>query len=324
MLREVSVEIIRKCCNNCVHCSSESNKNCDEIMPFEKFKEIVEDAARLGAKTICLSGGEPFLHNRIPEMISFTRDAGLACFIYTSGVVCDSLGKMNAISKEVFSVISKEGVKIIFNIEAAHEDTYDAIMGTRGCFDVMLTSIRNAVSLGIVAEAHFVPMKLNSNEIEAVIELCRSLGITKVSFLRLVPHGRAKKHIKEIMLSDTDLEELKRKLVMLQEKTGSSIRIGVPLSLDMTCHKCEAAAGKLNIRYDGNVFPCEVFKNTPLTNSLGSLSPNNVYETSLYAIYQKSEYLRCVRNLSHGFSGVVNETCLGQYLIRQEGENNNE
>ena len=65
MLKEISIEIIRKCPNCCLHCSSESHAQCGEIMPYSKFKEVVSDAAKLGAKTICLSGGEPFLHDNI-------------------------------------------------------------------------------------------------------------------------------------------------------------------------------------------------------------------------------------------------------------------
>lgn len=323
MLREVSIEIIRRCPNNCVHCSSESGKHCVEELPFEKFKEVVTDAARLGAETICLSGGEPFLHERIAEMVKFIHSKGLACFIYTSGIVFDSLGQVSSLPENTLSAISGDVTKIIFNIEAGSEDTYDKIMGTKHCFNVMQDSVRNAVGLFILTEAHFVPMKHNINEINDVIALCSSLGISKVSFLRLVPHGRAEKHLDEIMLSAEDLAFLKIKLDQLQKKNKNAIRIGVPLSTDVSCHKCEAASGKLNIRYDGKVFPCEVFKNCPMTKKLGSLLPSSIYEDSLFNIYQNSKYLQRVRELSRDFYGSSNETCVGQRLIELERSDNN-
>lgn len=318
MLREVSIEIIRKCQNHCVHCSSESDKNCLEKLPLQKFKEVVFDAARLGAETICLSGGEPFLHKDIYEMIKFIHDLGLSCFIYTSGIMSDSAGNNISISKDFLSCIAKEKTKLIFNIEAASEETYNRIMGTRQCFGVMQESIQNAVSLGFLTEAHFVPMKLNIQEIDAVIELCNFLKISKVSFLRLVPHGRAEKHLAEIMLSATELNSLKEKLDYLQMNNSDSIRIGVPLSSNTLCHKCEAAEGKLNIRYDGKVFPCEVFKNCSFKNSLGCLKPQSIYEHTLFDIYHNSDFLRQVRVFSHSFNNTSNETCLGQHLIEIE------
>lgn len=321
MLREVSIEIIRKCQNHCLHCSSESDKSCPERLPLSKFKEVVFDAAKLGAETICLSGGEPFLHSDVHEMINYIHALGLMCFIYTSGIVCDSTGNNIAISKDFLSCIAKDNTKLIFNIEAATEETYNRIMGTARCFSIMQESVQNAVSLGFLIEAHFVPMKLNINEIDAVIKLCKYLKISKVSFLRLVPHGRAEKHLSDIMLSVDQTVQLKEKLKKLQEQYKDAIRIGVPLSSTLLCHKCEAADGKLNIRYDGKVFPCEVFKNCPLTKSLGQLRPNSIYEDTLLDIYQESAYLQFIRNLSTRFYRSTEETCLGQHLLEIERSN---
>lgn len=71
MLKEVSVEITRKCPNNCLHCSSSADSKCVEMMPYTTFTEVVTDAKMLGASTICLSGGEPFLHEDIAKMAEF-------------------------------------------------------------------------------------------------------------------------------------------------------------------------------------------------------------------------------------------------------------
>lgn len=64
------------------------------------------------------------------------------------------------------------------------------------------------------------------------------------------------------MLSDTDLKEVEKILLKIREENIHSIRIGVPLLGETQESHCEAANGKLNIRYDGKVFPCEVFKNS--------------------------------------------------------------
>jgi len=86
MLKEVSIEIIRRCPNNYVHCSSLSNKDCLEIIDYDRFVRVVRDAAKLGAMTICLSGGEPFLHSRISDMIGFVSSLGLQTL--SSGLSC--------------------------------------------------------------------------------------------------------------------------------------------------------------------------------------------------------------------------------------------
>lgn len=316
MLKEVSIEIIRKCPNNCVHCSSMSDEYCTEIFEYQKFIQVIDDAAKLGAKTICLSGGEPFLHPDIINMISYASKIGLDCYVYTSGIVFDGSMNRASLTQDFLRLIVGTVSKLIFNIEAATADTYDRIMGTTGCFELMKQSVLNANSLSIATEAHFVPMKLNIDEIESVITLCKNLGITKISFLRLVPHGRAVINEESIVLSDDELLDLKNMLESLKNNAGIDIRIGVPLSKDYSCHKCEAADGKLNIKYDGHVFPCEVFKNDRMAMQSNGLDTESIYNMSLMDIYNKSSFLHYVRKLSHKFSCERHcETCIGQYLI---------
>lgn len=322
MLKEVSIEIIRKCPNCCMHCSSMSHKQCKEIMPYNKFIEVISDASRLGTKTICLSGGEPFLHPDIVDMVKSVSNYGMDCYVYTSGIVMDAFSQSISLSTDMLKQISRYITKLIFNIEAGTESTYDRIMGTHHCFEIMQQSAIHAAEAGICTEAHFVPMALNVDEIDSVISLCEKLQISKLSFLRLVLHGRAKQNRNVLALTDEKIKALKNHLYDLQAKSNISIRIGVPLSLNTSCHKCEAANGKLNIKYDGEVYPCEVFKNYSMEKSLGDLKPDNIYQCSLAKIFESSQYLQFVRTLSSKFSDTNGcETCIGQHLIEKE-ENN--
>jgi radical SAM protein with 4Fe4S-binding SPASM domain len=318
MLKEVSIEILRKCPNRCIHCSSMSGESCDEIISYEKFISVVDNAVKLGAEIICLSGGEPFLHPDITAMISYINQKRLNCYVYTSGIVFDNA--MNRVSFNEDSIRPIAGIvgKLIFNLEASTEETYNAIMGTKGCFELLQKSILLAANFSIVTEVHFVPMKLNIDEIEPVIILCKKLGISKISFLRLVLHGHALKNKEKIELSGIEIQNLKKELNLLKEYYADiDIRTGVPLS-DKACHNCEAANGKLNIKYDGNVFPCEVFKNDQAGMILNGYSPQNINNDSLTHIYNHSPYLDFVREQALKFSRSEDcETCVGQYMIRK-------
>lgn len=327
MLKEISIEITRKCTNNCVHCSSMSTEKCTEMLDFTKFKEIVSDAKKLGAKTICFSGGEPFLHKDIVEMIRYVSSLKMQSYIYTSGIVFDDNNERTSLSREILSSISPYVTKIIFNIEAANEKTYDLVMGTKGCFQYLLTSISEAKKCSILLEAHFVPMKVNINEIYDVVNLCEKKSISKLSFLRLVTHGRAKLNISHIELSNDEYNMIKNNLVLLKKHSKIDIRIGLPLELEKSCIKCEAACGKLNINYNGIVFPCEVFKNDETGIIEKDLYPMSIYKKSLLEIYMNSDYLDLIRKKAMYFEngcGSLSETCLGQYLIHKKrfGEQN--
>jgi len=298
-----------------------SDENCKEIFDYDRFAAVVQDAAELGAMTVCLSGGEPFLHSQLSNMVGFVESLGLQTYVYTSGIVFDENSQRTSISKRVLKEISSKVTKLIFNIEAATSKKYDEIMGTTACFEKMKQSIIDAHSFAITTEAHFVPMKLNLDEVGAVVDLCRELKVSRLSFLRLVLHGRARENETRIALMDDDLEEIKTMLESLKEQSEVDIRIGVPLSTGNSCHKCEAANGKINIKYDGKVFPCEVFKNDRITSNLQGALPESIHDRSLRDIYQKSPYLTLIRSLSQEFVRSSHyETCIGQYLIKKEGE----
>lgn len=325
MLKEISIEIIRRCPNNCLHCSSNSGRDCEDIIHINKFMNVVNDAMELGLQTVCFSGGEPFLHPDILNMIDYVHKKGLHSYIYTSGIIVDDNGNRITLPEKMLFEISGKVTKLIFNIEASNPCTYNLIMGTTNCFDLMKQSVINAVKCGIITEAHFVPMKLNVNEVELVISLCEELGISKISFLRLVLHGRAFDNESRIALNTEEINSLKTKLNQIKKTNGFNIRVGVPLSEDENKHSCEAAKGKLNIKYDGYVYPCEVFKNNRVKMDECTIKPDNIYKNDIVSIYNNSKYLNMVRDYIEEFTCTVScENCIGQYFIDsyiEDGQN---
>lgn len=325
MLNEISIEVIRKCPNRCLHCSSCSTEICSEIIPLKKFKEVIDGAKKLGLQTVCFSGGEPFLHPDIIKMIEYVYSEGLNSYVYSSGIYMDDQGRRMSIPETILKDISKKVTKIIFNIEAAEETTYDAIMGTQGNFLLMISSIKSAVKNGISVEGHFVPNKINKNQIKKTLELCKKLGVSKVSFLRLVVHGRAIPNREKLLLSNDELKDVTCVLHRIQVENKNTIRIGVPLLGETQESHCEAANGKLNIRYDGLVYPCEVFKNNRV-DILEGKTPGSIYESGIEDIYASSDYLKTVRRLVSQFScGDCCENCVGQYYMNKlKGESQND
>lgn len=315
MLSEISIEILQRCPNRCIYCSSHSNPQATHLIPFEIIKNVIDDAKSLGCKTVCLSGGEPFLHPQILDIISYIAKQQLTCYVYTSGIY---------MKDEVYSSLPNEYIeairgmvdKVIFNVEADSSALYDQIMGTDvGGFDMMKKSIKDCVSSGLVVETHVVPMQVNFKHLKSIFEMCYQLGVSKVSILRLVMQGRALENLSLVKLTGGDSREVTKLIKALKEAYKGKVRIGLPYS-DSNCRiYCKAASDKINVRYDGNVYPCEVFKDDLLNAKLG-YEPDNVWKDSFYDIYKNSPYLNVVRRKIEAFKKEEgNETCYGQFKM---------
>ena len=316
MLCEISIEILQRCPNRCIYCSSHSNPQATHIIPFEIIKNVIDDAKSLGCKTVCLSGGEPFLHPHILDIISYIAKQQLICYVYTSGIY---------MKDEVYSSLPNEYIeairgmvdKVIFNVEADSSTLYDQIMGTDvGGFDMMKKSINDCVSSGLVVETHVVPMQVNFKHLKSIFEMCYQLGVSKVSILRLVLQGRALVNLSLVKLTGEDSREVTKLIKALKEAYKGKVRIGLPYS-DSNCRiYCKAASDKINVRYDGNVYPCEVFKDDLLNAKLGC-EPDNVWKDSFYDLYQNSPYLNVVRKSIEVFKKEDgDETCYGQFKMK--------
>lgn len=317
MLSEISIEILQRCPNRCIYCSSHSNPQATHLIPFEIIKNIIDDAKSLGCNTVCLSGGEPFLHPQILDIISYIAKQQLICYVYTSGIY---------MKDEVYSSLPNEYIeairgmvdKVIFNVEADSSALYDQIMGTDvGGFDMMKKSISDCVSSGLVVETHVVPMQVNFKHLKSIFEMCYQLGVSKVSILRLVLQGRALENLSLVKLTGEDSREVTKLIKALKEAYKGKVRIGLPYS-DSNCRiYCKAASDKINVRYDGNVYPCEVFKDDLLNAKLGC-EPDNVWKDSFYDIYQNSSYLNVVRRRIEAFKKEGgDETCYGQFKMKK-------
>ena len=317
MLNEISIEILQRCPNRCIYCSSHSNPQAANVISFEVIKMVIDDAKALGCKTVCLSGGEPFLHPQILEIITYIAKQHLLCYVYTSGIYMNDNAIYSSLPNEYIEAIRGMVNKIIFNVEADMSKLYDQIMGTdvEG-FEVMKQSIRDCVSSGLTVEAHVVPMQANFRHLKSIFDMCYQLGVAKVSILRLVLQGRALENLQLVKLSVEDNQEIFKLIRTLQEEYKGKVRIGLPYS-DSSCRVyCKAATDKINIRYAGNVYPCEVFKDDLLNAKLG-YEPDNVWKDSFYAIYQKSPYLNVVRKSIDAFKKEDgDETCFGQFKMK--------
>lgn len=87
MLKDLCFEVIQTCPNKCKFCSSNSSQDKKTIIHLEQFKRTVMHFINQGGiEEISISGGEPFLHPDLFEMVKFSKENGIRTVVFTSGI----------------------------------------------------------------------------------------------------------------------------------------------------------------------------------------------------------------------------------------------
>lgn len=87
MVKDLCFEIIESCPNECKFCSSNSCIDKKQIISFADFKRVIDYfISQGGIEELSLSGGEPFLHPELLEMVEYAKSFGIRTVIFTSGI----------------------------------------------------------------------------------------------------------------------------------------------------------------------------------------------------------------------------------------------
>mgnify|MGYP000943927464 FL=1 len=226
------LEITNKCYQNCIHCSSMSSAESNDFLSLTDIDNILNQLIPLGLQNISISGGEPFLHKDFIQILNLIHDKKITYQIYTCGYGYDF---------DINKLVELGCAKVIFSL---HDFKSQYVISRTSRFDEVFDKIQK-FSEKIPVEIHTVPMTKNFSELD---ELVSYLSQYKISFLKLIPQGRA---TKDLLLTKEQEDVLYNKLA------GKNIRFGAPWQKG---EKCTVAQNKLLITSDGFVLPCEAFK----------------------------------------------------------------
>lgn len=325
-LEEVKIELTKDCPLACIHCSSNASSGNPVQLTQETVLSLVRQAAELHVKSIVFSGGEPLLWPWIDAAVSACASHGLHCSIYSTGINLTEDG-----AQEILT-LAKYGLnKAIFSLYSPLKEHHEEITRTMGSFDKTVAAMRAIGNADIEREIHFVPLKRNYKHLVKLIKLAKAAGVPKVSILRFVPQGRGEvlKKSRE-MLMQRETMELRSLILDCREHYGVDIRLGSPYNIMMLNENidCIAAWQTLCIGPNGNIYPCDAFKNIEPSEIGLRDQYNNILSHSLRECWEKSEYLNAIRRylttpfgepcsqclyLEHCKSG-----CLAQKVLEQE------
>jgi len=304
---DITLEITRECPLNCKICSSFGGEPHPLELSLDKWIGIIDESIELGAKSFLISGGEPFSSSYFKEICEYISNKGVSLSIYTSGNHFNGLEIGPLQSTDLIPLSTLNPVKLVFSLQGSRARTHDSITYVKGSFNNTLSSIRLALELGLYTEVHFVPTKMNYQELPDVVSLAKKIGVKKVSVLRFVPQGRGKVNESRLKLEKDDLIRLRDIFHKLSEH-GDYVRIGSPFNpfLLSKTYKCTAGRKRMTVRYDGRVVPCEAMKFMAEEFEGEVFNDNNVRRYSLKDIWEHSTIFQMARSLHKSLSTECN------------------
>lgn len=127
---EIVFEINRRCNLACSVCSS---RRLEEELPLAMIKKQLAQARRLGIKNVRFTGGEPFLHPEILEMLSAARKLGFYTLVNTNATLLTP-----ALIKKAAPLMDN----VLISMQGWDAASDAAATGTAGLFAAKLRNIR--------------------------------------------------------------------------------------------------------------------------------------------------------------------------------------
>ena len=103
---------------SCIHCSSFNGfiSKEDDEMNLSGVKKIIDEFVKTGGTVLEISGGEPLMHSKLLEIISYANKKHLETILYTSGLIFQHPYVIRPITISLARKFRKAGLKKSYSI----------------------------------------------------------------------------------------------------------------------------------------------------------------------------------------------------------------
>ena len=268
-LKGLYIEIISRCNEKCIYCYNEKNMTDCVMLPYGKTADIISNAVKMGVENIAISGGEPFLHPEIKEIISIINENGLTPTIITNLTLLDV---------EMSEFLSGKKVNLQLTLDSGIEEIHELSRG-KGTYGKQVRAIgllkSHGFSDGILLRCNIWGKNCSCENILSVLDFAREYGISTVNF--------ALAHRTDFFCLTAESEREKEDIINWIE---SAKKIYPKLDIDFPEGKVSWACPflvdeehldcGLRITAAGNVYPCQMFDSEEFC--IGNIYSNNLEE----------------------------------------------
>jgi heme b synthase len=196
----IAWEVTGRCNLKCIHCRASASIDAEEgDFTTEEAKRILDDIRSFSNPVIVLSGGEPLLRKDIWEIAKHGTDKGLRMCMATNGTL---------VTDRVCEKMKEAGIRMVsLSLDGSTSEIHDNFRNQIGAFKGTLRAAKLFKKHGIPFLINSSFTKRNQEDIPKVFKLAKELGAAAWYMFLIVPTGRGKEIMNELVSKD-DYEEL--------------------------------------------------------------------------------------------------------------------
>jgi len=284
------IEPTNHCNIRCALCPvTEGLKRPKGQMPFDLFKQIIDEVADYVFLILLWDWGEPFLNPRVYDMIRYARSKNIQLMSSTNGHV---FSRMDNAVKVVDSGLDS----LIFALDGISQSTYEKYR-SGGSLEQVIRGIRNVVSAKKEAGSRtplvnirFIVMKHNEHEVPLLPGFAKNLGVDMLTTRALYPYDDNTGSKTEAAGHPFIPENPEYRRFLIDPEKGTRIR--------RKKNPCKALWNNPAIHWNGVICPCSFDPHD--THMMGNLN-----EKSLREIWSGTKYRQMRRQFRRNYRNLA-------------------
>lgn len=195
----VHFDLTYRCPLQCVHCYLMKNNKHQELT-LNEIKNILDQLADAGTLYLTFSGGEIFLRDDLPEIVTYARKLHFAVRLLASGVLIDK--------EMACKVASWYPEMVAFSIYDMDASIHDAITRKKGSLAKTLAAIEALKEKSVPLKISSVLMKKNVGHYYGIYDFAKELGAQFQADYRITPKTNGSKEPLKFHIKDQKIKEI--------------------------------------------------------------------------------------------------------------------
>ncbi|MGC1508170.1 pyrroloquinoline quinone biosynthesis protein PqqE [Ketobacter sp. MCCC 1A13808] len=271
-------ELTYACPLQCPYCSNPTDfyRSRKHELNTAQWIDVLQQARKLGAVQLGLSGGEPLLRQDLPEILAAAKSLGYFCNLITSAV------GLTTEKLDQFKRLGLDHIQISF--QGSDRETNHRFGGTDS-FDHKLAMTRSVIERQIALGLNFVLHRHNLHQVPDFLRLAASLGAQFVELANTQYYGWALQNRQQLLPTREQLQKAEEQTNDFRKQhPAMDVFFVAPDYYETRPKKCcnGWATTFMTVAPDGDVLPCQSARVIP------GLAIPNVKQASLQSIWHDS------------------------------------